>query len=160
MATLSYKCLVVFYATEYMLFFPRKVSTVSTTTVPLFNVKIPVKARRSPSKNSFFPVVSEGCGLEGRSKGSIERKHVTGCYQLFILFFSFLFRLPSGWFLWSAQHEKMAKPSPSSCLLVTILRTNNSHAHGTCPKNKSLSAAQNLDIIPTSPKRLPSTNGF
>lgn len=42
-----------------------------------------------------------------------------------------------------------------------------SHAHGTCPKNKSLSAGskstvqpQNFDIIPTSPKWLSSTNGF
>lgn len=54
---------------------------------------------------------------------SIECKHVTGCYQLLIISFSFLFRHPSAWFLWTAQHEKMAKSSPSSCL-VTILRTN------------------------------------
>lgn len=64
-----------------------------------------------------------GADWKGRSKGRIECKHVTRCYQLFIIFFSFLFRLPSAWFLWTAQHEKMAKSIPSSCL-VTILRTN------------------------------------
>lgn len=56
---------------------------------------------------------------------SIWCKHVTGCYQLFIIFFSFLFQLPSAWFLtWTAQHEKMAKSSPSSCLVMKLLRTN------------------------------------
>ncbi len=42
-----------------------------------------------------------------------------------------------------------------------------SHVHGSCPKNKSLSAGtktappQNLNIIlPTSPKQLPSSSGF
>lgn len=46
-----------------------------------------------------------------------------------------------------------------------IIADEHSHAHGTCPKNKSLSAGtvqpQNLDIIHiTSPKQLPSTSGF
>lgn len=48
-----------------------------------------------------------------------------------------------------------------------IITDEHSHAYGTCPKNKSLSAGskstvqpQTLDIIPTCPKRLPSTNVF
>lgn len=146
MTTLSYKCLIVFYPTEYMqksFFFPAesKYSTHSAFCI----LKIPVRAPEAflglLSKIPFFGSCLGLWGMRKVKGASIECKHVTGCYQavhnLFFFSFSTSFSMVPLDFPTREDGEV-----ESFQLFSTDITDEYSHTHGTCPKNKSLSAGR------------------
>ena len=92
---------------------------------------------------------------------------MTGCYQLFLIVLFFFDFYQRGSDLNCSTRED-GEVESFQLFSNDIIADEHSHAHGTCPKNKSLSAGtkstvqpQNPDIIlPTSPKQLPSTSEF